>query len=732
MRYENDIKKDAKAAWIWLRKEASSKNVWLCFNKSVTIDKKPERLIANIAAENKYQLFINGETVLLEGGLKRGPSPTGCYYDEIDIAPYLTDGENLISIAVWYWGNEASYSSADAGCGGLFFEAENDDISILSDSTWKVIKNPAFRNDRGKLQPNYRIPESNIYYDARKELDGWNKKGFDFSGWKKAKEYDVGGAGVWGEMHKRAIPLFKDYGLKDYENSSDFENRTFGKTEKITLKIPYNAQCTPYLKVDAPAGKKIVITTENTKIGAIHSTYVTKKGVQEFESPAWFNGERITYEIPSKVRIISLKYRESGYNTEFCGSFICENGDMNSLWQKSLRTLYVTMRDNFMDCPDRERAQWWGDATNEMMMSMYCLDEASYLLYRKGVKSMILHINPETKVLQTVVPIKNDFFELPMQQLAGICGFLTYYNYTGDRDFIEEVYSVSADYLNLWKVGKNGLVEHKKGSWDWFDWGEKIDEITLENAWYYYAVSAVRSMAQIVGDKDKADELTEKMKSLYNAYQTLWSGEGYKSEGNTGADDRGNAVAVLSGLCPPENYGKMKNLLYSVRNSSPYMEYYVLEALCRMGEYELSQKRMCERYKEMTEEDYSTLWELFDKNGGTMNHAWSGGPLVIMSGHIAGVRPLEAGYGKISVMPRYELYKSLSCKVPTVKGEISLEYGETDGRMNITVNCPETAETKLRITEGAVVIFNGEKIFDKEILSDGVSISDDKEILTIR
>ena len=97
---------------------------------------------------------------------------------------------------------------------------------------------------------------------------------------------------------------------------------------------------------------------------------------------------------------------------------------MNSLWQKSLRTLYVTMRDNFMDCPDRERAQWWGDVTSEMIMTMYSLDSNSYLLYQKGVEAMLSHVD-ETKVLQTVVPINGDYFELPVQQLAGIVGFLT-------------------------------------------------------------------------------------------------------------------------------------------------------------------------------------------------------------------------------------------------------------------------------------------------------------------
>jgi len=707
MEYKRVLNKSWKARWIWLSEEKASKNAWLCFNKNVNISEKPEKLFAKIAAENKYWLYINGECAVREGGLKRGPTPTGCYYDEVDISPYLIQGENLISILVWYWGNEASYSSSDAGQGGLLFEAENEKISILSDESWSVIKNPAFKEDTGKMQPNYRLPESNVYYDAREEIADWNKLGYDFSHWQKAAVYAVGGEGCWCELYSRDIPMFRDFGLKDYENSKEYEGESFRFKKNITLRVPYNAQLTPYLEVEAKKGKKIFITTENTHTGSIHSTYVTKNGVQAFESPAWFNGEQITYEIPSGVKILSLKYRESGYNTEFCGSFSCENNDMNILWQKSLRTLYVTMRDNFMDCPDRERAQWWGDVTNEMMLTMYSLAPSSYHLYRKGVSTMLSYIDPGTKVLQTVVPIKNDYFELPCQQLAGVCGFRTYYMYTGDKEFIKSVYGASVDYINLWKTQDNGLLEHRPGSWDWQDWGSGIDVAPLENAWYYYALSVVKNMSELLGNENDAEDFASRMKLLYDAYQALWTGDGYKSPENDGYDDRGNAVAVLSGLCPEENYGKIKKILFETRNASPYMEYYVLESLCRMGEYSLAETRMLERYNEMIEEDYSTLWENWIKKDGTSNHAWTGGPLVIMSKHIAGIRPLSAGYEKIEVRPQYDLHKNISCTVPAIIGNIKLDIVTDNEKTSVNLEYPQNTQVVLHIPENAVVTANG-------------------------
>ncbi len=704
MNYKRELKNDWNAKWIWQAAEEKSANAWLCFNKKVNITAVPEVLCAKIAAENKYWLYINGNCVVREGGLKRGPTPTGCYYDEVNIAEYLIKGENLISVLVWYWGNEVSYSNSDAGQGGLLFEAINGDISILSDSSWSVKKHPSFKADTGKIQPNYRLPESNVYYDARENFEDWYEPVYDFTAWSEATEYVRGGEGIWGELYNREIPMFKDFGLKDYVNSTEFEGEVFSEKTAITLKVPYNAQLTPYLKVEATAGKEIVMTTENTHTGAIHSTYVTKEGVQSFESPAWFNGELITYEIPAGVKIIGLKYRESGYDTEFCGEFNCDDNRLNILWQKSLRTLYVTMRDNFMDCPDRERAQWWGDVTNEMMMTVYSLAPSSYYLYKKGVNTMVSYIDPETKVLQTVVPIKNDYFELPCQQLAGVCGFWTYYLYTGDRKFIEKVYRPAMDYVNLWEMADNGLVKHRSGSWDWQDWGQKIDVEPLENAWYYYALCTVKNMAETLGDKTAAEDIAERMKSLYNAYGDLWTGEGYKSKNNEGYDDRGNAVAVLSGICPEENYEAMKSILAETKNASPYMEYYVLEALCKMGEYSLAEKRMCQRYSEMIAEDYSTLWENWIKEDGTSNHAWTGGPLVILSKHIAGVKPLSAGYEKVEISPRYDLHKNISCVVPTVKGDIKIKVATKDERTVINLQYPDSMDVKLVHPENAMII----------------------------
>ncbi len=715
-------KADWTAKWIWDKENLTEKNVWMCFNKKVSLDKIPEELVAHISADSKYWLYINGETVVFEGSVKRGPDKNSGYYDSIDIAPYLKKGENSICALVWFWDNETSYSYSSSGQGGFIFEAENSGVTIISDKSWKVKRSSAYV-DSPLYPPNYRLPEYSIYFDAREDMAGWLKEEYDVSTWENATEYADGGEGAYGKLYPRGIPFLKDYGLKDYENSKDYENYTVSKSfgEKITVDIPYNAQITPYLKIKAPAGKKIRITTENTLIGAVSTTYITKEGEQEFEALGWFNGEHITYKIPKDVTIVSLKYRETGYDSSFSGDFKCDDEFLNSLWQKSLRTLYVTMRDNFMDCPDRERAQWWGDVTSEMIMTMYSLDSNSYLLYQKGVEAMLSHVD-DTKVLQTVVPISGDYFELPVQQLAGIVGFLTYYEYTGDKAFIEKVYAPSLDYLKLWKMGENNLVVHREGSWDWPDWGKKADMTAIENAWVYYALSAVEEMAEILGKEEDISFIAERKETISKGYNTLWTEEGFKSEDVKNPDDRANALAVLSGLANKGQFDTITNVLVTTQNSSPYMEYYVLEALCKMGKYEEARDRIKNRYEGMMYEDYSTLWEFWDEWQGTKNHAWSGGPLVIMSKHFAGITPLKAGYEKVKIQPQYNLSDNMNCTVPGVKGLITLEYEKNDGNYTINLTLPQNMKAVLYIPTQAVVKING-----KDYYKNGEYVNGDKK-----
>lgn len=64
------------ARWISTAEEgADCPNSWIAFRRDVELKALPAVAPVCIAADTKYWLWINGECVVFEGGLKRGPTP---------------------------------------------------------------------------------------------------------------------------------------------------------------------------------------------------------------------------------------------------------------------------------------------------------------------------------------------------------------------------------------------------------------------------------------------------------------------------------------------------------------------------------------------------------------------------------------------------------------------------------------------------------------------------------
>ena len=120
-------------------------NLWTCFRKSVSLEAAPRRAVARIAVDSKYWLWINGELVVFEGQLKRGPNPNDTYYDRVDLTGHLQKGENTVAILVWYYGKDG-FSHKSSGRSGLVFDATIDGRVLPSDSSWKAVVHPAYEN----------------------------------------------------------------------------------------------------------------------------------------------------------------------------------------------------------------------------------------------------------------------------------------------------------------------------------------------------------------------------------------------------------------------------------------------------------------------------------------------------------------------------------------------------------------------------------------------------------
>ena len=696
---------DWNGAWISSPHTNSTPNSWIAFRKQQTLDSIPESLTARIAADTKYWLWINGNPVVFEGGLKRGPSPGDGYYDEVEIAPYLKKGENTIAILLWHFGKNG-FSHSNSGAAGIIFDASKDAKPvIISDASWKCADVEAFGNTDSP-HPNYRLPESNIRFDARKAPEGWNLPGFQGKMSSVAVLANAGNE-PFGKLVKRPIPLWKDYGLKHYVSVSR------GNGDTIKCKLPYNAQVTPYLKINANAGKKLDILTDNYSGGSafnVRAEYITRDGVQEYENPGWMNGHEVWYVIPSDVEVLDLQFRETGYDTDFTGSFECDDSFLNELWKRSARTLYITMRDTYMDCPDRERAQWWGDAVNELGEAFYALSPSASRLAHKGILEL-MNWQRDNGVIYSPVPSGNWRKELPLQMLASIgwYGFYTQGFYSGDDSFVPEIYPAMKKYLHeVWQTDPDGLVITRAGDWNWGDWGENIDLEVLTNCWYYLALKAELEFAHKLGYDHDAETIQGMMAAIEkNFNRRFWTGNEYRSPHYSGeTDDRAQAMAVVSGLASEDKYSAIKKILDKEYHASPYMEKYVLEALFMMEEPDQAMERMHQRYgKMLSYRDYTTLFEGWGIGtegfgGGTLNHAWSGGPLTLLSQKVCGIAPTSPAFRTFAVNPQMGKLKWANAQVDTSFGLIKLSLKRNGKKISGEITVPDGTTATIPASNG--------------------------------
>ena len=696
-------KENWQAKWIGTSYVAGDTNIWTSFRKEIILKNVAKTVEVKIATDSKYWLWINGKLVVFEGELKRGPNPRDTYYDELDIAHYLQKGKNTIAVLTWYWGRDG-FDHKSSGKPALLFQATIGDKMVMSDKSWKAIRHPAFGNT-GLPLPNYRLPEFNIHFDARKEIGKWQLENFNDNGWTNAIEYGSPPVAPWNDLIKRPIPLWKDSGLLIYVNQADIPKQSNGKL--IIAKLPKNITITPYLEITAPAGLKIDIRTDNYKGGSeynVRTEYITKEGVQEFETLGYMNGHEVQYDIPAGVKIISLKYRETRYNAERVGEFSCNDIFYNKLWQKSYNTLNVNMRDAIQD-PDRERAQWWGDAVIEIGEILYACDTNGYMAIQKAIRNLVDWQKPDS-VLYSPVPSGSWGKELPAQMLASIgkYGFWYYYQYTGDTAIIRYVYPAIKKYLGLWKLGDDGLVIHRAGGWDWMDWGKDIDTALLDNAWFYMALDAASSMAVLTGNEDDTLKYHSQMHSIKENFdRQFWNGEAYKSPVNKGVvDDRGNGLAVVAGLVEPAKFEAIKKVLQAEFHASPYMEKYIMESFFIMHDAAAGLARMKKRYANMVNSQLTTLWEGWGigsegYGGGSYNHGWSGGPLTLLSQYVAGIAPDKPAYKTFSIIPQPGNLNEIHCIAPSSKGNITMDLSREKNKLKMEVIIPVNTQATVGI-----------------------------------
>jgi hypothetical protein len=486
-------------------------------------------------------------------------------------------------------------------------------------------------------------------------------------------------------------PAIKDFGLKDYLGHSKDLPRSEDKTWKLVCRMPYNCHFQPWIRVEAPAGKVISLNSSNPLVLYLTptETFTTRGGEEFYEAKNWVSGEGAIYTIPDGVTVKAVKYRETGYDTTFAGSFACNDEDYNILWRKGARTAYLCMRDRFYDCPDRERVGFWGDGTPELGQCFYAFDMSSHALARD-------------LVLRKLEP---KFYPGQHLEFLGEYGLWFYYLHTGDLESLRTVYDQTKTFL---------LETYRFGNpRQWFDWGKEVKDIpVIETCFFYIDLKTLKKTALATGHEADVPVIEAKLAGIERTFdEKYWTGEFYKSGNVATPDDRANAMAVNSGLADRSKWAAIyDNVLTRVTNASCFFDRWVFEALCAMGRQDEALLRMYRRYKTMIPASFTTLWEHYDRwwasrinafdAASSLNHGWNP-PVLNLSQTIAGISPDEPGWRTYHVLPKEAFLTAVKVVVPTVKGPVGVDLKKTGAEYSLVLVSPKNTKAVVGIPKAS-------------------------------
>ena len=241
---------------------------------------------------------------------------------------------------------------------------------------------------------------------------------------------------------------------------------------------------------------------------------------------------------------------------------------------------------------------------------------------------------------------------------------------------------------------------------------------------YHYMNSKLLSKFASILEKTNDSKRHEKRARLVrNAMLTRWLTEdGRICTGSEACQ----AFALRLGILPEEMRQKAADVMNAEvikagnrLTTGNLCTLYLMEMLAEYGyidtAWELITREEYPSWGYMMQNGATTIWERFElKKDPGMNshcHPMYGSVGKWLYSHISGITPLSAGFERIQIRP-YMPRKLLSAEatVDTVKGDVTVKWNRSYGRVNLLVDIPNGSEAK--------VIF-GDKEYD---VSDGTHV----------
>lgn len=717
------------------------------FRKSFALDRLPESAEILVCGLGFYELYINGEKIT-KGMLSpyiSNPDDV-VYYDRYEVSSLLQKGENVIGLLlgngfqnnpggyVWDF-DKAKFRGAPQVA--LSFAAsfgKEASLYFETDETFKTAPSPIINDD-------YRNGE---YYDARKELPGWNLPGYDDSDWTAAQMAPVPrGEAVEADIERiRPIREILPFSVTQIDGGYLYDFR-----EDISGVCRLEIQGTVGQKVSLYYGENIVNgKLDRRSISFDDNDYVQKdiyyckgEGTETYTPTFTYHGFRYVF-----VKGITDHQAERSLLTCIVchtdlkerGGFSCSDPVANQLQEMTRRSTLTNFHHFPTDCPQREKNGWTADAALSAEHVLLNLEpEKNYREWLRNIRKA----QNEKGALPGIVPTGGWGFQWgngpAWDSVLIILPYMTYL-YRHDKQIILDNSASILRYLYYLTtvVRPDGLIACGLG--DWCPVGRGADQYKspLEFTDTVISMDLCEKAAFLFRETEQqeaaafAESLYQRLrqagrKHLLNLYTMTALGNCQTSQ----------AMAIYYDLFDPAEKPKaFEQLLTMVHEQNDHMDVGVLggrvlfHVLAQFGYSDLAYTMITRKdfpsYGYWVEKGSTTLWEQFLLTEDySLNHHFWGDISHWFIRWVAGIHYNPDRKGGLNIAPAFisELSKAQGWH-QAPEGRIFVTWEKEGDAILLTIEAPEELAGWIKLPENAV--FEEEKTNCKPLKSGKYSV----------
>jgi alpha-L-rhamnosidase len=660
---------DWKAKWIGWEKgfawDSVSKFSRLSaryYRKEFSAANQVKRATAYISGLGHYELYVNGAHI---GDQVLAEMPTdynkSVQYSTYDVTTNVKAGKNAIAAVLGngrYFTMRPKYKPKKVKEFGfpkllLQLDIEYQDGHhqlVVSDQTWRMTAD-------GPINSNNEYDGEE--YDARKELTGWNKAGYQDTKWFKPELTPIPTGTLVAQMSEpiKVMQTLKPKKISELKPGTWIMDMGQNMTGWVKIKVKGKRGDKVTLRFAETLQKDGSLYVANLRDAKVTDVYTLKGGTEETWHPVFvFHGFRYV-----EVSGYPGKPTETNFTAEVVydalattGSFETSSDVINQVYQNTWWGVAGNYKGMPIDCPQRnERMPWLGDRATGSLGESFIFDNEK--LYAKWLNDIEESQTPEGAI-PDVAPAYWNYYSDNMTwpgtyiliadmlykqygnvrpievHYASMKKWLTYMRTKYMKDYI-----VTKDKYGDWCVPPESLeLIHAKDS------SRTTDGQLIATAYYHRMLFLMKRFAKLLNKEQDAQEFSALSLKIADAFNAKF----YNAQ--TQQYDNGTVTANLLPLyfdiTPVANRkGVFNNIVQRVLTTDNghigtgvIGTQWLMRCLTEYGRPDLSYRLATNKdypsWGYMAERGATTIWELW--NGDTANPSMNSGNHVMLLGDL--------------------------------------------------------------------------------------------------